>query len=135
MDRYGSYIALGGALLLNAAANLLVKVGMRSIHAAGGLFRDGLLGAAGLVLGQPALILGVVCFAANLACYMYALQRLHVSMAYPIMVSAGFAIIVIVAGLYLHERLNFLQWAGVVLILTGVWLVASQAGRQLPATS
>jgi multidrug transporter EmrE-like cation transporter len=56
-------------------------------------------------------------------------------MAYPIMVSAGFAIIVIVAGLYLHERLNFLQWAGVVLILTGVWLVASQAGRQLPATS
>ena len=73
----------------------------------------------------------MVCFAANLLCYMYALQRLPISVAYPIMVTAGFAIIVVVAGIYLHERLAVSQWIGVVMIMVGVWLVASKAAGQL----
>ena len=52
-------------------------------------------------------------------------------MAYPIMVTAGFAIIVTVAGVYLHERLGTAQWSGVGLIVVGVFMVASRAQQQL----
>ena len=61
--------------------------------------------------------------------------RLPISVAYPIMVTAGFAIIVVVAGVSLHERLAVTQWVGVAMILGGVWLVASKAASQLASVS
>jgi drug/metabolite transporter (DMT)-like permease len=47
------------------------------------------------------------------------------------MVITGFAIIVVVAGNVLHERLTVAQWVGVGAILVGVTLVARDAGRQM----
>jgi drug/metabolite transporter (DMT)-like permease len=47
------------------------------------------------------------------------------------MVTGGFAIIVVVAGVMLGERLSAPQWAGVAAILLGVFLVARDAGRQM----
>lgn len=123
--------ALAAALLLNAAANLMIKFGMQDVSQSGGWLRSGLVPAAASVLRRPILLLGMVCFAANLFCYMYALQRLPISLAYPIMVTLGFSLIVIVAGLYLHERLTPVQWVGVGLIFVGVWLVAWRAASQL----
>ena len=125
------FVALAAALLLNACANLMMKFGMHDISGDGGWLKDGPAGAVGAILHRPVLIAGMVCFAANLLCYMYALQRLPISVAYPIMVTAGFAIIVVVAGIYLHERLAVSQWIGVVMIMVGVWLVASKAAGQL----
>ncbi|MCH7703305.1 MAG: EamA family transporter [Planctomycetes bacterium] len=124
-------IALVCALILNASANLLIKFGMNKIDQAGGLLAGGAV--AGLVraAGSPQLIAGGFCFAANLVFYAYALQKMKISVAYPIMVTAGFAIIVIVAGWQLGERLTVVQWTGVALILVGVSLVASHAGAQL----
>jgi multidrug transporter EmrE-like cation transporter len=123
--------ALAAALLLNATANLMMKFGMQQIAQAGGWLKAGPLAAASAIFRTPLLLFGVACFAANLLCYMYALQKLPISVAYPIMVTAGFAIIVVVAGLCLHERLLPSQWLGVAFILVGVWLVASKAATQL----
>jgi small multidrug resistance pump len=123
------YVALFGALTLNATANLLMKFGIRRIEE--GLLADGVLQAIPKVLTNYVLMIGLVCFAANVFFYMYALQKFQISVAYPIMVTSGFAIIVVISGLYLQERLTFIQWVGVALILVGVFLVASQADRQL----
>jgi small multidrug resistance pump len=123
------YVALFGALTLNATANLLMKFGIRRIGE--GLLADGVFQAIPKVLGNYVLMIGLVCFAANVFLYMYALQKFQISVAYPIMVTSGFAIIVVISGLYLQERLSFIQWVGVALILVGVFLVASQADRQL----
>jgi len=60
-----------------------------------------------------------------------ALQKLPISVAYPIMTTCGFVVIVMVAGLMLGERLTVMQWVGVAAILLGVLLVARDAGRQL----
>jgi multidrug transporter EmrE-like cation transporter len=127
-------IALTLALLLNAAANLMIRFGMRAI--------DIELGGAGLMDGGPWVLVrillrhwivlaGIACFALNVVFYAYALQKLPISMAYPIMVTCGFAIIVVVAGLALDERLSAVQWLGVAAILIGVLLVAKDAGRQM----
>jgi multidrug transporter EmrE-like cation transporter len=136
-------IALIIALVLNAAANLLIKVGMRSLAldlGGASLFANGPLGALTLLLKHWFVIAGLGCFAANVVFYAFALQKLPISVAYPVMVTCGFAIIVVVAGFLLSERLTLLQWVGVVTILAGVVMVARDAGRQMgtaepPATA
>ncbi|MEB2311817.1 MAG: hypothetical protein OZ921_12300 [Sorangiineae bacterium] len=127
-------VALAIALALNAAANLFIKFGMRGVAldlAGAGLFDGGVGGLTRLLLKNWVVLLGVGCFAANVVFYAYALQKLPISAAYPIMVTGGFGIIVVVAGFMLGERLTMTQWAGVAAIVAGVVLVARDAGRQV----
>ena len=69
--------------------------------------------------------MGLICFGLNLVAYQYALQKMQISIAYPIMVTCGYVIIVVVAGMKMGERLVPVQWVGVGLILVGVWLVGT----------
>lgn len=127
-------VALVVALILNASANLMIKFGMRAIDLelqGAGLLSGGLLGGVKLALRHWILPLGLGCFAANVVFYSYALQKMPISVAYPVMSTCGFAIIVVVAGVMLQERLSLSQWCGVGAILVGVFLVAKDAGRQM----
>ena len=118
------------ALVLNATANLLMKVGMKSVHASGGILQNGIVAAGKTVLTSAPLIIGLTCFALNAAFYMYALQSraLKISIAYPIMVGGGFALIATIAYIHptLAERLTWGQWLGVALVFLGIVLIAAQ---------
>jgi len=116
-------VALVAALLLNASANLLIKAAATKLSERGDLLANGLFAAVRSVSLSGLFIAGIVCFALNLLAYLYALQRLPISLGYPIMVTCGYAIIVVVAGLKMGEHLQPVQWAGVLLMLLGVWLV------------
>lgn len=127
-------VALIIALSLNAAANLMIKFGMRGIDLelnGSSPMADGVVGLVRLLLRHWVLLLGLACFALNVVFYAFSLQKLAISVAYPIMVASGFGIIVTVAGMMLGERLTTVQWVGVVAILLGVALVAKDAGRQM----
>jgi len=127
-------VALVIALVLNASANLMIKFGMHAINtelAGAGLLSSGPVGALKMVLRHWILLVGLGCFALNVVFYAFALQKLQISVAYPIMVTVGFAIIAVVAGWKLGESLSMVQWVGVGAILLGVTLVASDAGRQM----
>lgn len=123
-------LALIVALVLNATANLLMKGGMKSVAASGGILKDGIAAGVVTVLTSSTLMIGLVCFALNAAFYMYALQSkaLKISIAYPIMVGGGYALIAIVARLHpaLSERLTWGQAIGVALVLIGIVLIAAQ---------
>jgi len=123
-------VALMIALVLNASANLLMKGGMKSVAEAGGVLKNGLIAGVGTVLSSTTLLIGLICFALNAAFYMYALQSkaLKISIAYPIMVGGGYALIAIVARLHpaLAERLTWGQVCGVALVLIGIILIAVQ---------
>lgn len=118
------YIALTIALVANAFANILIKTGMR----------DGLPAGAGpavllkSILLNPLVLGGVALFGLNVVCYAYALSRIPLSSAYPIMTSLGFLIVIGASTLFLHETLGAIQIAGLVLILSGVAMVASRLG-------
>lgn len=122
-------VALVVALVLNAGANLFMKVGARSVSDGGGLLRDGPVAAVRIVLSNTPLMVGLCCFAFNVMLYMYALQSksLKISIAYPIMVGGGYALIAIVARFHpaLGERLTVAQMGGVALVLMGIVLIAS----------
>lgn len=123
------FVALMMALVLNASANLLMKLGAQSVATGGGLLAGGPIGAVRTLLRTPTLLIGLVLFGLNAGFYMYALQSksLKISVAYPVMVGGGFALIAIVARLHpaLSERLSWTQLTGVAMILGGILLVAS----------
>lgn len=118
-------VALVAALILNATANLLIKASAGSPGGSADLLSGGAGSALKALAGNWLFLLGLVCFALNLVAYQYALKVLPISVAYPIMVASGYAIIVVVAGGWMQERLVTAQWVGVTLILAGVLLVSS----------
>ena len=121
-------IALILALTLNAAANLMMKVGSGRFSDEGLVNNPGLRTLSAAVTHNWVLIVGLGCFAINVLFYAYAIRApfLPVSMAYPIMVGGGTVIIAAVAWSFLGERMSAIQWAGVVMILLGVFLVARE---------
>ena len=117
------WIPLIVALVLNAGANVLMKVGANTARP---LTDTASLWAKITNFLNVATILAIVLFAANVLAYRKALDNLSVSVAYPIMVSTGMILIAIVAATpLLGERIAIRQVAGMLLIALGVWLLAS----------
>lgn len=117
------WLPLFVALTLNAAANVLMKVGARQ---AVELPADAGTVARVANFLNAATLIGIVLFAANVLVYRKALDHLSISIAYPIMVSVGLILVTLAAWALplLHERISWGQIGGMVLIAAGVWLVA-----------
>ena len=117
------YVFLIVALLFNASANILMKLGATALE--------------GMDLGSKSttekiislatnwyLVFGLLLFASNVGFYVIALKRINLSIAYPIMTSGGFLLISLFSVYYLKEQLGALQISGIVLIAVGITLLA-----------
>jgi multidrug transporter EmrE-like cation transporter len=114
-----AYLFLAAALIFNAAANLLIKYS--AIH------HPGAPGAGASALQAYFTVpfaAGVVCFGLNLLAYTQALKKLPISLAYPLMVSIGYLIILAVSWSLFGERLAPVRYAGAGLMLVGLWMLA-----------
>lgn len=129
---FRGWLALIVALVLNASANILLKVGARTARPAAP--EAGIVERALAFLNWPT-VLAICVFAANVLAYRKALDSLNISVAYPINVSIGLIIIVLAAWLLpiLNEKITLWQLIGMVLIMTGVWLVAGGMGGSTAA--
>jgi len=112
------YIILGCALTFNALANILVKIGMNKIGKT-----DSLLSLIPKIASSPIIILAITCFVLNFALYAIALSRIHLSIAYPIMVGLSYAIIILASWLFLKETITLTQVIGISLVLVGILLI------------
>ncbi len=116
------HFALIFALLANAAANLLIKAGMRRLALDGAPLAT--------ILRQMAtnvpVLAGIALFALNVGAYAYALNRIPLSQAYPVMTSTGFLIIVSASVFFFGETVDIYQISGLLLIVGGVILIASR---------
>ncbi len=109
------------AIVLNAVANILMKASSMNKEAAGieGLIRG--------VLLNPWFIGGLTSFGFALIAYRFVLGKgMKLSVAYPIMTTCGFAIVIFASRIFFHEELNTVQWIGIALLVAGIWLIASQ---------
>lgn len=113
-----SYIWLLGALVLNAAANVTLKLG-----ASRGVSLSG-FPAPRWFADHSLVILGILMFAANVVLYTIALQKVSLSVAYPTMVIGSLLIITAASAWYLHEQVTVLQLVGAALALAGVVLIS-----------
>jgi multidrug transporter EmrE-like cation transporter len=115
------YLFLTLALLFNATANILLKVGATRL---GPIEGPGLVAR---VAGDGYLLAGVLLFALNVVLYTAALTRLDLSVAYPIMVAGGIVIVVSVSTLVLRETVTVVQSIGLVLLVLGIALVGQRS--------
>lgn len=116
--------ALVFALIANATANVLIRLGMKDLELS--LSQPVQLARAILLNGR--VMAGIILFALNVVAYAFALSRIRLSVAYPVMTSLGLVIVIMLSYLLMGERITTLQLVGTAMILGGVVLVASQMG-------
>jgi multidrug transporter EmrE-like cation transporter len=115
------YVFLALALVLNATANVLLKLGAAQL---GGLDEPNLVSRLMTNYYLPA---GLTLFALNAVFYTLALTRLNLSVAYPIMMAGGVIIVVSVSILFLQETVTTRQMLGLLLLIPGIVLVADRS--------
>ena len=109
-------------VLLNAAAQLLLKAGTNSI----GHFDFALANAVPIglkVATQPHILGGLLCYAVSVVVWILALSRVEVSIAYPLL-SVGYVVNAIAAYYLFGEAVTPMRLTGIAIIIVGVWVVA-----------
>lgn len=116
-----SFSLILAGVLLNAAAQLLLKAGTNAVgHFA---FNAGNILPIGLKLAlQPYIVSGMACYAVSLVVWIMALSRVPVSIAYP-MLSIGYVVNAFVAWQWFGEALAAQKLLGIGFIVIGVVLV------------
>jgi len=117
-----SFSLILAGVLLNAAAQLLLKAGTNAVghfeFSAANIVPIGLR----LAL-EPFILGGVACYVVSLVVWIMALSRVEVSIAYP-MLSIGYVINAVAAWYLFGESLTALRLTGIGFIVVGVFLVA-----------
>jgi multidrug transporter EmrE-like cation transporter len=109
-------------VMLNAAAQLLLKAGARAISdVTFSLANSGTL--IERIALNPPILGGLACYAVSVVFWILALSRVDVSIAYP-MLSVGYVVNALAAWLLFSEAINASRAAGIGIIILGVWLVA-----------
>ena len=104
-----SFIFAG--VLLNATAQLLLKAGTNAAPL-------------GLRLAiEPHILAGLACYVVSVVVWVVGLSKIPVSIAYP-MLSVGYVVNAIAAYYLLGEALTPMRFAGIGIIIVGVFIVA-----------
>ena len=109
-------------VLLNAAAQLLLKAGTNAI----GHFEfsaANVLPIGWKVATQPYIVGGLSCYVVSVAIWILALSRVEVSIAYP-MLSIGYVVNAAAAYLLFGEAVGVQRLVGIGIIVLGVYVVA-----------
>ena len=120
-----SFSLLLTGVLLNAAAQLLLKAGTNAV----GHFEFSLENAlpVGMRLAlEPHIMGGMACYVVSLVVWIMGLSRVEVSVAYP-MISIGYMINAVAAWYLFGESLTALRLTGIGFIIVGVFLVAKSS--------
>ncbi len=114
-------------VLLNAAAQLMLKAGMSQI----GHFEFSLANTVPIglkVMGNPPILGGLVLYVMSVGVWLLVLSRVQVSFAYP-MLSIGYIVNALAANYLFGEPLTSMRVLGIFIIIAGVYLVAQSGGQ------
>lgn len=114
-------ILLLAALVFNASANILMKSGALRLSSGDG---KGLIEA---YLKNMPLLAGVGCFGLALLFYSLSLNKLELSVCYPIMTGGGLLLVTIASVFFYNEHLSADKILGIVLIFVGTLIVFRRA--------
>jgi multidrug transporter EmrE-like cation transporter len=112
-------------VVLNAGAQLGLKAATRTTgHIEGSI--AGVLAAGRLLAFNVPFWLALVAYGTSLVVWIIGLSRVPVSQAYPVL-SVGYVIAALAAWTLLGETMNLSRWLGIVVIMSGVWLISRPA--------
>lgn len=116
------WMILLAAIILNAAANLLIKLGMNRVGEI--TLQTSLLAK---LITNPFLIAGVASFGLSLAVYSVSLQKFELSVAYPLMTTSGFLLLSVCSAFWLKESFTVTKVMGMIVVLIGVFMIAHES--------
>jgi small multidrug resistance pump len=109
---------------LNVCGHVFLKIGMNQVGQVGSRpFTEFALNA----IANPYVLAGLAGYVSSVTGYIVVLSKTQLSVAYPILMSSGYALIVLISFLYLKEPFNIFKWIGIFLIIAGVALVSIRA--------
>jgi multidrug transporter EmrE-like cation transporter len=117
-----SFLLVFAGVMLNAAAQLLLKAGVKDV----GVIKltPATIFSAGLKLAlEPHILGGLTCYVVSVVVWILALSRVQVSIAYP-MLSLGYVVTAFAAWWLMDEPVNAMRVSGIAVIIVGVCLVA-----------
>jgi len=117
-----SFTLLLAGVLLNAAAQLLLKAGTNAV----GPFEFSTVNAVpvGMKLAlEPHILGGIACYVVSVVVWILALSRVEVSVAYP-MLSIGYVVNAVAAYYLFGEAVSATRLVGIGVIILGVFIVA-----------
>ena len=115
-----SYLLAG--VLLNAVAQLSLKMATQRLGVLSPEHGD-VVAMMVRIAAQPAIWLGLACYAVSVLAWVVALSRTDVSLAYPFL-SIGYVVTALAAWSLLGETLSPVRIAGIALICSGVVLLS-----------
>ena len=110
-------------VLLNAAAQLLLKAGTNAIGGAIHLTAGNWFATGVKVVSQPPILAGLACYAVSLVMWIIGLSRTDVTIAYP-MLSLGYVVSALGAWMFLGEIVSAQRLLAIGVIMVGVALLA-----------
>ena len=108
-------------ILTNAFANIFLKLGTEKLPA---LDLKNIIPSLGKLMSNPWILLGAFLFVANFPLYNMLLQRMKLSIAFPLITSTAFAVAIVVSVFVFHEGLRTPHYVGLVLLTIALWLLA-----------
>ncbi len=118
----GSFALVLVGVLLNAAAQLLLKAGTTAV----GRFEFSAANAVPIgfkLATEPHIVGGIACYVVSVVVWIMALSRVEVSVAYP-MLSIGYVVNALAAWYWLGEAVTPMRLVGIGIIIVGVYVVA-----------
>lgn len=109
-------------VLLNAAAQLLIKAGSERISTLSFSWSN-VMPMSLQLMSSPHIILGLIFYVVSVLVWIGVLSRVDVSVAYP-MLSLGYVVNAIAAYYWFGEAVTVTRMSGIAIILVGVYLVA-----------
>ena len=106
------------AIFCSAAGQILMKVGMNQV---GGISEFDLQRMIHMFL-NPFVFSGIAAYGVGFIFYLFALSKLEQSFAYP-MFALGYVLVAVVNWTFMGEPFSWTRFAGVVVIIAGVWLL------------
>jgi small multidrug resistance pump len=104
------YASLIGAILFGVAGQIALKSGAEGSHTIAAQFVN------------PLTLLGLAVYALAAVCYVVALKRIPVSVAFP-SVAASYVVVAVIAHLLWNEPFGWPQLTGLLLIGSGILLI------------
>jgi drug/metabolite transporter (DMT)-like permease len=116
-------------LIFESAGVVLLKKGVTQV---GGMEAVNAVEIARIVkagISSPQMLLGVFFEALFFACLVFLMSRSDISFLWPL-TGLSFVFATLAAMLFLHERVSWVRWAGVVLIMIGAALISYSEHRK-----
>lgn len=111
-------------VVLNSIAQIFLKLGMNNM---GKSFSAIGVGNITSLITNFNVVTGGIMYATSFIIWLYVLSRVNLSYAYPF-ISLSYVIVAVLGFLILDERISIIAWAGILLVVFGVFLIGMDIG-------